>query len=176
LSFKELNRLIKSDFNFLKGNKTGFKNFIVTVFFNPKFQLIFNYRLSVYFEKSSFGFLNIIIYYINLIFFSSEISPKSKIGENFRVAHPIGIIIGHGVEIGNNVTIFQNVTIGGKNIGEEIYPLIGDNVTVFANATIVGAVRVSNYNVIGANSLVIHSCLDENSIYAGLPAKKISCV
>jgi len=173
LRFKELKRLIYSDLCYARGSSIGIKHTILTIFFNPKFQLICNYRVSMFLEASSWGFLNIFTKYMNLIVFSSEISPCARLGENIQFAHPIGLVIGNGVVIGNNVVIYQHVTIGGKNIGEGTYPMIKDNVTIFANATIVGNIEVSNNITIGANSLVIHSCTDESSVYAGVPARKI---
>ncbi len=173
MEFRELKRSISRDFEFLRGDSRGIKSYIITIFFNPKFQILFNYRLSVYLEQSPFGFFNIITKYINLIVFSSEISPNAIIGENIKIPHPIGLVIGHDVKIGDNVTIYQNVTIGGKNIGEGKYPTIGNSVVIFANTTIVGDIVISDNITIGANSLVLSSCPAVGAVYAGNPAKKI---
>ncbi len=173
MKFRELRRIVKSDFHFAMGSSKGIKNGILMIFFNPKFQLIFNYRVSVYLEESSFGFLNIFTKYINLIVFSSEISPRAVIGEKFNVAHTIGLVIGQHVVIGDNVLLYQNVTIGAKNRREEEYPILNNGVVVFANSTIVGGIEISENITIGANSLVIHNCTNIGSIYAGVPAKQV---
>ena len=41
-----------------------------------------------------------------------EIHPAASIGENFKINHGIGTVIGPGVIIGDNVTVLQGVTIG----------------------------------------------------------------
>ena len=86
------------------------------------------------------------------------ISHKAKIGRNFYIKHPIGVVIGKGAAIGDNVTVFQNVTIGGKN-GE--FPKIGNDVTIYANACIVGSVEIGDDTIIGAGAVVTKNIAPE---------------
>ena len=95
--------------------------------------------------------------------------------KNIIFPHPTGIVIGSKVKLGNNIKIWQNVTIGAKSDIDwqnQKYPEIGDNVLIYANSVIIGDVKIGSNSIIGAMSLV--TCdVEANSIYAGIPAKKI---
>jgi len=70
------------------------------------------------------------------------------------------------IEIGNNVSVGHNVTIHGAKIE--------DNVLVGIGATILDHAVIGHNSIIAANSLVLTGTVVEpNSIYAGVPAKKI---
>lgn len=101
--------------------------------------------------------------------------PGCKIGVGLKVYHPVSIVIGH-CKIGKNCTILQGVTIGEKNIGEystkNIEPVIGNNCVISANSTILGNLTIADNVIVGANSLVIKS-IENEGVYAGLPALKI---
>jgi len=106
------------------------------------------------------------------------ISLKSKIGMGLEFRHVNGVVIGEGVTLGENSIIYQQVTIGGQNIGDAKlgkYPQIGDNVTIFAGAKLLGDIIIGDNSIIGANSVVIKN-VEANSIYAGIPAKKIKTI
>lgn len=103
------------------------------------------------------------------------ISLNSKIGRGLKLPHVTSIVIGDGVEIGENVTIYQQVTLGGQNIGDNDlgnYPILGNDVIVYAGAKIIGKVIIGDGAVIGANSVVTKD-VEPNSVYAGVPAKRI---
>lgn len=93
------------------------------------------------------------------------------------------------VKIGKNVSIAPNVTLitesranNGKEINELFYVremltkvgniLIEDEVWIGANVTIMPGVTIGKCAVIGAGSVVLTD-VEEYSIYAGTPAKKI---
>lgn len=70
------------------------------------------------------------------------------------------------IEIGNNVSIGHNATVHGAKIG--------NNVLVGIGATILDHAVIGENSIIAANSLVLSETIVEaNSIYAGVPAKKI---
>lgn len=102
------------------------------------------------------------------------VHPTNKIGKAIRIGHPMGIIMGETVEIGDNCTIMQNVTIGKKNIlnKQESFPIIGNNVIIGAGACVLGNIKMSDHNVIGENAVVLTD-IEENSVYAGVPAKRV---
>ena len=93
-----------------------------------------------------------------------------------KLPHPQGIVIGNNVSIGKNVTIYQQVTIGSANLGDWKYgdrqPNIESGVILFAGSKIIGNILVSENTVVGANS-VLNKSTNRNSIWAGIPAKKI---
>lgn len=104
------------------------------------------------------------------------IHPKNHLGSGILFPHPGGIVIGENVSLGENCVIYQHVTIGGKSrIGTTSaqYPVIGDNVTIYAGAKVIGAVKIGDNAIIGANS-VVTTDIEANCVYAGVPAKRIS--
>lgn len=101
-----------------------------------------------------------------------DIPRNLKVGENFMIHHPLGIVINPGVVIGNNCSIRQNTTIGNKTGGTENCPVIGNNVDIGANAVIIGDIKIGNNVVIGAGAVVVKDVPD-NAVVAGNPAKII---
>ncbi len=99
---------------------------------------------------------------------------KSIIGENLKFPHPQGIIIGEGVIVGDNCTIYHNVTLGKKYgpLAEAGYPKIGNNVIIYTGAVVLGDITIGDNSIIGANSIVLND-IEPNTIYVGIPAKKI---
>lgn len=106
-----------------------------------------------------------------------------------------GAVIGHGVsiytskidkahayllEIGNNVTISDarillhdasmRMSTGYTKVGKVI---IGNNVYIGADAIVLPGVRIGNNVIIGAGA-VISKDVEDNSVMAGNPARKIS--
>lgn len=103
------------------------------------------------------------------------VSVNSDLGNDLKLPHPVGIVIGDGVKLGNNVTIFQNVTVGGARIGDaqaRNYPTIGDGTVVFAGAVVIGNVNIGKNCVIGANSVVFQD-IPDNCTAVGAPARII---
>ena len=102
-----------------------------------------------------------------------EIYYSTKIDRGFNIQHGAGIVIGPRFEIGENFIIHQNVTLGQKNLNmpnEKI--VIGNNVTIFAGAILLGNIKIGHNASVGANSVVLNN-IEDNAIYAGVPAKKI---
>lgn len=89
--------------------------------------------------------------------------------------HLSGIVISKASEIGHNCIIYQDVTIGARTVQEgdcakpQNYPKIGNNVTIYAGAKILGAIKVGDNAIIGANAVVL-SDVPENSVAVGVPA------
>ncbi|GAF05165.1 gamma carbonic anhydrase family protein [Saccharicrinis fermentans] len=70
------------------------------------------------------------------------------------------------IEIGDNVSIGHNVTIHGAKIE--------NNVLVGMGATILDDAVIGENSIIAANSLILSKTkVEPNSIYAGVPAKKV---
>lgn len=70
------------------------------------------------------------------------------------------------VEIGNDVSVGHNAIVHGATIEDEC--LIGMGATLLDN------VVVQSGTIVAANALVLsNTVLDPNSIYAGIPAKKV---
>jgi len=171
--YNKLNDVIKYEIN--NGKKNNFFKTIMTIIFNKSKNVVFLFRIAQILNEKGFTILASLIKRKIFFKYGIEISLNAKIGLGLKIAHPNGIIIGDGVSIGKNVTIYHQVTLGGKNIGDakqKNYPDIGDNVILFAGAKVLGNIKVGSNSIIGANSVVIKD-VDENCVYAGIPAKKI---
>lgn len=93
------------------------------------------------------------------------------IGKNIKFPHPHGILFGTSVNIGDNCIIYHDVTIG-QNKGK--FPKIGNSVIIYPGVKIFGDILIGNNVIIGANSVVTKS-IPDNTVFAGIPAKKIRC-
>ena len=105
-----------------------------------------------------------------------------KVGKNFSKQSGCYIDPSHCflITIGDNVTFSINVTLlahdaSMKNkldyarIGSIV---IGNNCFIGANSTILPGVEIGDNSIVGAGSVVTKS-IEKNSVYAGVPAKKI---
>lgn len=112
-----------------------------------------------------------------------------KIGDDCIVYVPTKTLIDEQypwmISIGNHVRITEGVKIlthdyswsvlknyRGGVFGASGIVEIGDNVFIGMNAIIERNVKIGNNVVIGAGSIVTKDC-EENSVYAGVPAKRI---
>lgn len=161
----------------LLGKKKGLKNFLVSYLYSPRFRVLLNHRLGKYFFKSNNFFIRQIGSYYKARLVSKrscDISYNSIIGKNFKMPHPIGIVIGEGVVIKDNVMVFQQVTFGshGKKGKKLEYPIIEKGVKIYAGAKIIGGITIGENAIIGANA-VVNIDVPPNSIAAGIPCKII---
>ena len=109
---------------------------------------------------------------VRLIRLSAKLGMNVRLnscGKGLRIVH-ISSVITSG-DIGENYTAFPNTLVGQGTDGRN--PVIGDNVSVFAGAIIVGGVTIANDVIVGANSFVNKSFLEEGVIIAGVPARII---
>lgn len=123
---------------------------------------------------------------------------KVKFGKNVFIAKNLIIFNGVNLEIGHNVLIGEGAKIhchGKIKIGDnflaapgltinsgthDIYTMepiikdieIGNNVWCGLNVTILAGVKIGDNSIIGASSLVTKDVASD-SVYAGVPAKKI---
>lgn len=103
-----------------------------------------------------------------------EILPRTKVGIGLEISHFGTIVVNSNAVIGKNLTISHGVTIGSKANGMyKGYPHIGDNVYIAPGAKIIGAVKVGNNVVIGANCVVTKDVPD-NAVVVGIPGRVIS--
>ena len=108
-----------------------------------------------------------------------------KAGKNVRVYG--NVVFGSEpflIELGNDITITQNVTFhthdGGVWVFRKEHPginiyrkvIVGNNVFFGSDSSIMPGVTIGNNVVIAANSVVTRDC-ESDSVYAGIPARKI---
>lgn len=98
-----------------------------------------------------------------------------EIGVGISLPHPQGIVFGKGTVIGENVTVYQQVTFGGKIINTSkdriMYPSVGNNCVLYKGATIVGAIRLEDNTIVGANAFLNISTTA--GTYVGVPARRV---
>lgn len=121
---------------------------------------------------------------------TKQINPKNFIfGNKLKIGKKTFINYDNFFDLSDKITIGENVRIAMRNtfvtstheIGEEsrrggqglTKPIvIEDGCWIGANCTILPGVTIHKGTIIGAGSLVNKDC-DANSIYVGVPAKKI---
>ena len=113
----------------------------------------------------------------------------ASIGKNFKIFSPTTTVIDHQnaymIEIGDDVSLTGPVTImthdyswrvfkniDGRILGNQQPVKIGNNVFIGWGATILCGAVIGDNVIIGAGSLVTSKC-ESDSVYAGVPAKRI---
>lgn len=124
--------------------------------------------------KNKKGFFNKMLYVLyrrkfNIISRRNSIYLRCKFGEGLKIWHE-NIFINENCTIGKNCQLHGNNCIGTKG-GK--CPKIGNNVDIGFGSTLIGDIEIADNCIIGANSLVNKSFLEEGSIIAGNPARKI---
>ena len=137
-------------------------------------------RKLEYYNNNCKGIINKLFFY----YYSKKhqnLRAKTGIELNVNVAD-YGLHISHGkivvssiAKIGKNCKILSDVTIGGQGrYDRNGAPIIGDRVFIGSGAKIIGAIKIANGVVIGANSVVTKDISEPNTTWAGNPAKKVS--
>lgn len=132
--------------------------------------LIRLYRISNFLYRKKIPLLPKILYYFQFFLFNSSVPASVKIGRNSKFAYGgIGVVLHGKCEIGENCIIGQGVTIGGRS-KSKVLPIIGNNVYLSTGCKILGAVKIGDNSIVGANAVVIND-VPNNSIAVGIPAK-----
>lgn len=93
-------------------------------------------------------------------------------GPGLSIPHYGSIVINPRVRIGRNCRIHVGVNIGASG-GANNVPIIGDNVYIGPGSILFGKISIGNNIMIGANSTVTKSFMEDNIVIAGSPAKVI---
>lgn len=110
---------------------------------------------------------------------------KVHFGRMNRVNDGVVFHAKNHIYLGDNVTFSFGVSIitesydtssydtyvSKKHLGASVH--IGNNVWLGANSIVLPGVTIADDIIVGAGSVVTHDLLEEKSIYAGNPAKKI---
>ena len=84
-----------------------------------------------------------------------DLPCEVQVGRRLIIEHFGDIIISGDTIIGDDVIIRNGVTIGLKRTGETGAPIIGNRVDIGAGAKLLGAIRIGDDVVIGANAVVL---------------------
>ncbi len=168
---KKKNSKNKSDIMLEKNIRKNKKNILlhIAIGSNSIRKKVFNF-----YKKKGYSFCNIVDP-------SSIVSKSAKLSPGIFVAP--GSIINGAVKIGSNSiinsgSIIEHHTIIKKNshIAPGVKILgsckIGESCLIGAGSVINSGIRVGDFCTVGLGSGVIKDC-DKNSVYVGLPAKKI---
>lgn len=98
-----------------------------------------------------------------------ELHCETRIGRRLRIEHFGGVIISGDAVIGDDVVIRQGVTVGLSHTGKRGAPVIGNRVDIGAGAKVLGAIRIGDDAVIGANAVVIRD-VPAGMLAVGVPA------
>jgi len=111
-----------------------------------------------------------------------------ELGKNISINSGCVLQCYGGLEIGDNVTISDGAKILTRSLATQNYAenakkkerahvdaavVIGSGTWIAANALILPGVHIANNCIIAAGAVVSKDLLDENCLYAGMPAKKI---
>lgn len=173
-SISELIDSIRKD---IPSKKRTFVPLLRQYFYSARFRILLNYRIGAFCHHSQNKLLRQVAkrYKYRLeVKRNCFISYGATIGEELKLPHPTGIVIGDGVVIGNGVTIFQHVTLGshGKKNMQLRYPTIKEGVKIYAGATIIGNVTVGQKAIVGANS-VVNMDVPKGAVAVGVPCRII---
>lgn len=109
------------------------------------------------------------------------------IGENVRAFSPITAAEPYLIQVGDNTTISSGVVFLTHDNSVIKFPVkigtdlvgrvtIGKNCFIGCNTILLPGVTIGNNIIIGAGSVVSRSCMEEGTIYAGNPAKRIGLI
>lgn len=169
MKLKEIRAYIKSDLYRYTG-KVSFKLIVKNYFLNRGFKYTFWLRLC----KSNLFIIRFIARVMHWRLsrkYLIQIPYITKIGYGLYLGHHMCVIVNGTAVLGNNVNLSQFTTIG-STLGSKA-AVIGDNVYIGPSCCIVGNIHIGNNATIGAGSVVVKNA-DENTTYAGTPAKPIS--
>lgn len=95
-----------------------------------------------------------------------------KVGRRVRIWHHGGMIF-HAASIGDETHLRQNTTFGVARTDHNFeLPEIGARADIGVGACVLGAIRVGNDAVIGANAVVLKD-IPDGAVAVGVPAKVI---
>lgn len=165
-------KLIKEDVEKIIGKEAKTIDILKCLLVYNGLNALLLYRISNDFYYKNHKILATIFRNRNIKKYGCDIDQRATLGKRIMIPHPNGIVIGKKTIIGNDVVIQHQVTCGIKNPKLEDNPVIGNNVFIGAGTKILGNLKISDNVIIGANSVVLKD-IEEGSVVAGNPAKKI---
>ncbi|RQP26342.1 serine O-acetyltransferase [Piscinibacter terrae] len=100
----------------------------------------------------------------------SDVGITAKFGTNFRLPHPVGVVVHERAVIGDDCMFMQQVTIG--ILADHRVPTIGSRVYIGTGAKVLGHVSIGDDARIGANAVVL-SDVPAGATAVGIPARII---
>lgn len=155
-------------------NGSVIKNIYKILSFHPDYLFYKAVKISRKYRnaKENKNHIKIFLYgmIVNRIASKYNLVLYGKYGKNLKLGHG-NIVFNANAVIGDNCIFHGNNCVGEDSEGK--CPKIGNNVEVGFGATIIGNITIADNCVIGANTLVNKSFLEEGVVIAGCPAKRI---
>lgn len=98
--------------------------------------------------------------------------PANVFEKGLVIYHVGSIVVNGEAKVGRNCQLHGNNCIGNNGKSSKA-PVIGDNCDIGIGAKIIGDICLGDDIVIGANSVVNKSCVTDESVLVGIPAKII---
>jgi len=119
--------------------------------------------------RKLFSLIYHILYKIVQMVSGIELPCEVAVGRNFIIDHFGGIIISGYAKFGDNCRIRDGVVVGMRRLEEKCAPTVGNNVDIGSGAKLLGAIKIGDNVLIGANAVVLCD-IPQNSIAVGVPA------
>ncbi|MFL5346379.1 MAG: serine O-acetyltransferase [Hyalangium sp.] len=109
---------------------------------------------------------------LGTLLYSAYLPDEAEIGEHTVLGYSgIGVFIHPRARIGRHCLISHFVSLGGMG-GKEGAPVLGDYVRIGTGARILGPVRIGDFAVVGANSVVVRD-VPAGTVVFGIPARVV---
>lgn len=109
---------------------------------------------------------------LGLMLYNAYLPEEAEIGEHTVLGYGgIGVFIHPRAKIGRHCLLSQFISIGGMG-GKEGTAVIGDYVRIGTGARILGPVRIGDFAVVGANSVVVRD-VPAGAVVFGVPARVV---
>lgn len=119
--------------------------------------------------RMPFSFLYHVLFKWVQIVAGIELPCEVDIGPGLVIDHFGGIVVSGYAKLGRDCRLRNGVVIGLRNVDQSVAPVLGDRVDVGAGAKILGAIRIGNDVLIGANAVVLCDVPDDCTA-VGVPA------
>lgn len=127
--------------------------------------------------------LSMIVDRIILLLFALDVSSRNVFVRDFRIPHPIGVLLGgNGIRSNGRVLVNAGVKFVARSPDDPLYLKrhaeksvfrLGDKVMIGTNSVLIGPLDICDDVVIGAMSTVTKD-ITESGTYVGSPVRRIS--
>jgi serine O-acetyltransferase len=119
--------------------------------------------------RKFFSLIYRVLYKFVQVITGIELPCEAIVGRNFLIDHFGGIIISGYARFGDNCRIRNGVVVGLRHLEDKRAPIIGNNVDIGSGAKLLGAIRIGDNVLIGANAVVLCD-VPNDSVAVGVPA------
>ena len=119
--------------------------------------------------RKPFSLVYHVLYKLVQILAGIELPCEAEVGPGFVIDHFGGIVVSGYARFGARCRIRNGVVVGLSRVENPVGPVIGDDVDIGAGAKVLGAIRIGNRVLIGANAVVVKDVPDDH-VAVGVPA------